>query len=146
MCSGTKINPCPSSSSLLISENIVETKLTLKVSKFRKQIVLFSFEPKTVRKDQSLGQKYFVRFFGSNENGTTICFRNLLTFKKQRMKSITKYGHNFRHRKHITIYWLLIISKYLFSKKHAFSEALLTRVSYGNTSYIVTKAFKIVSR
>ena len=39
----------------------------LKVSKFRKQIVLYSFEPKTKRnisalRDRSLGQKYFVRF------------------------------------------------------------------------------------
>ena len=48
--------------------------------------------------------------------------------KKQRMKNITKYGHNCKHRKHITItfqvvnfYWLIILI-ILVSSLHAHFE------------------------
>ena len=51
--------------------------------------------------------------------------------KKQRMKNITKYGHNCKHRKHITItfqvvnfYWLIILI-ILVSSPHAhFKDSL----------------------
>ena len=56
--------------------NLKEGKsLAIKVSKSRKQILKFSFEPKNER-------KYFCSFFGSNEK-FKICFRDLLTFRER---------------------------------------------------------------
>ena len=58
--------------------------------------------------------------------------------KKQRMKNITKYGHNCKHRKHITItfqvvnfYWLIILI-ILVSSPHAhFKETYSLRGNSG---------------
>ena len=63
----------------------------LKVSKFRKQIDLFSFEPKTER---NIRAEIFRLVFGSNEN-RKICFRNLLTFNTFNLRLILWLFHGF---------------------------------------------------
>ena len=53
---------------------------SVKVSKFKKQIFLFSFEPKNPFLEARAAIKNnFIGVFGSNEN-KKICFRNWLTF------------------------------------------------------------------